>query len=91
MSLSSSSLRFPPVLWVMSWILMRLRLGRLDFGWVLDRDVMMNVIVLPTVEIGFAYSVHGERNDGKAIWEGTLPLRILEAFDRVFDREGLDG
>ena len=65
--------------------------GSIDFGWVLERDVMMNVIVLPSGEIGFAYSVHGERDDGKELWKGTLPNRISEAFDRVFYREGLDG
>ena len=65
--------------------------GSIDFGWVLERDVMMNIIVLPSGEIGFAYSVHGERNDGKVLWEGTLPLCISEAVDRVFHREELDG
>ena len=65
--------------------------GSIDFGWVLDRDVMMNVIVLPSGEIGFAYSVHGERKDGKVLWEGTLPGCISEAFGRVFNREESDG
>ena len=44
---------------------------------------MLNIIVLPSREIGFAYSIHGERDDGKVLWEGTLPRRISQAFDCV--------
>ena len=65
--------------------------GSIDFGWVLERDVMMNVLVLSSGEIGFAHSVHGERRDGKKLWEGTLPSPISEAFDRVFNQERSDG
>ena len=65
--------------------------GSIDFEWVLDRDVMLNVIVLSSGEIGFAYSVHGERENGKELWGGILPEPISEAFDRVFNRKGLDG
>jgi hypothetical protein len=65
--------------------------GSIDFGWVLERDVMMNIIVLPSREIGFAYSIHDERDDGKVLWEGTLPRRISQAFDRVFNIKGSDG
>ena len=65
--------------------------GSIDFGWVLERDVMMNVLVLPSGEIGFAYSVHGERDDGKESWDGTLPFLISEAFDKVFNQERSDG
>ena len=65
--------------------------GSIDFGWVLDRDVMMNIIVLSTGEIGFAYSVHGERDDGKEHWKGTIPGSISDAFDKVFDRDGFYG
>ena len=65
--------------------------GSIDFEWVLDRDVMLNVIVLSSGEIGFAYSVHGERENGKEFWGGILPEPISEAFDRVFNRKGLDG
>ena len=62
--------------------------GSIDFGWVLERDVMMNIIVLPSSEIGFAYSAHGDRNDGKEPWDGTIPHPISEAFDKVFNRHG---
>ena len=63
--------------------------GSIDFGWVLERDVMMNIIVLPSGEIGFAYSVHGTRGGGKEQWEGTtIPLSVSEAFDKVFNRHG---
>ena len=65
--------------------------GSIDFGWVLERGVMMNIIVLPSREIGFAYSIHGERDDGKVLWEGTLPRRISQAFDRVFNLKGSNG
>ena len=63
-------------------------LGSIDFGWVLERDVMMNIIVLPSGEIGFAYSVHGARGGGKEPWEGTAIRSVSEAFDKVFNRHG---
>ena len=63
-------------------------LGSIDFGWVLERDVMMNIIVLPSGEIGFAYSVHGARGGGKEPWEGTTIRSVSEAFNRVFSRHG---
>ena len=63
-------------------------LGSIDFGWVLERDVMMNIIVLPSGEIGFAYSVHGARGGGKEPWEGTTIRSVSEAFDKVFNRHG---
>ena len=63
--------------------------GSIDFGWVLERDVMINIIVLPSGEIGFAYSVHGARGGGEEPWEGsTIPSNVLEAFDKVFNRHG---
>ena len=65
--------------------------GSIDFGWVLERGVMMNVMVLPSKEIAFAYSVHGERDDGKRRWNGTLPPDISEVLDRVFHHERSDG
>ena len=65
--------------------------GSIDFEWVLDRDAMLNVIVMSSGEIGFAYSVHGERKNGKELWKGLLPRSISEAFERVFNRKGLDG
>ena len=46
---------------------------------------MLNIIVLPSREIGFAYSTHGEREGGKVPWVGTLPHGISQAFDRVFN------
>ena len=62
-------------------------LGSIDFGWVLERDVMMNIIVLQSREIGFAYSVHGDRGGGQESWEGTtIPHSLSEAFDKVFNR-----
>ena len=61
--------------------------GSIDFGWVLKRDVMMNIIVIPSGEIGFSYSVHGDRGSGNEPWEGTLPRRISQAFDKVFNRK----
>ena len=66
-------------------------LGSIDFEWMLDRDVMLNVIVLSSGEIGFAYSVHGERENGREFWRGTLPDPVSEAFYKVFNRKGLDG
>ena len=63
--------------------------GSIDFGWALEQDVRMNVIALSSGEIGFAYSVHGERDNGKVPWEGQLPHFVWEVFDRVFNREGL--
>ena len=65
--------------------------GSIDFEWVLDRDVMLNVIALSSGEIGYAYSVHGEQKSGKELWQGILPKAISEVFDKVFDRKGLDG
>ena len=65
--------------------------GSIDFGWALERDARMNVIVLASGEIGFAYSVHGERDNGKEPWTGKLPYRVWEAFDKVFNRTGLGG
>lgn len=65
--------------------------GSIDFGWVLERDVMLNILVLSSEEIGFAYSVHGEMRDGKELWKGTLPTPVSEAFDRVFNQERWDG
>lgn len=65
--------------------------GSIDFGWALERDVRMNVIALVSGEIGFAYSVHGERDNGKEPWTGKLPYRVWEAFDKVFNRTGLGG
>ncbi len=65
--------------------------GSIDFGWVLEGDVMMNILVLPSGEIGFAYSVHGEGREGKELWRGTLPSLLSEAFDRVFRQERSDG
>ena len=63
--------------------------GSIDFGWVLERDVMMNIIVLPSGEIGFAYSVRGARGGGEEPWEGTtIPRSVSEAFDKVFNRHG---
>lgn len=63
--------------------------GSIDFGWVLERDVMMNILVLPSREIGFSYSVHGDRNDGKEPWRGTMPRSISEALDKVFNWDGM--
>ena len=63
--------------------------GSIDFGWLLERDVMMNILVLPSREIGFSYSVHGDRNDGKELWRGTMPHSISEAIDKVFNGDGM--
>ena len=63
--------------------------GSIDFGWVLERDVMMNILVLPSREIGFSYSVHGDRNDGRESWRGTMPRSISEAIDKVFNWDGM--
>ena len=65
--------------------------GSIDFGWVLERGVMMNAMVLPSKEIAFAYSVHGKRDDGKLQWDGTLPPDLSEVFDKVFHYERSDG
>ena len=63
--------------------------GSIDFGWLLEGGVMMNILVLPSREIGFSYLVHGDRNDGKEPWRGTMPRSISEAIDKVFNWEGM--
>ena len=59
--------------------------GSIDFEWVLDDRVMLNVIVMGSRKIGFAYSVHGDRDNKEAHWDGdSLPVFISDAINKVF-------
>lgn len=65
--------------------------GSIDFGWVLERNVMMNILVLSSGEIAFAYSIGGKAGSGKELWKGVLSPCISEIFNKVFNRQRLDG
>ena len=86
---------FPPDVWNVDWEddldIDVTAHGSIDIGWVLERDVMMNVLVHASGEIGFVYSVRGEEDHGRELWKGELPACIEEAFDKVFYQRRLDG
>ena len=57
--------------------------GEVDFDWVVDRDRMMTVSVLPSKEIAFSGLFHGARVNGCESWNGTLPQFVNCCFERL--------
>ena len=59
--------------------------GSIDFEWVLDDRLILNILVMHSRRIGYAYSVHGDRNNREEGWEGEgLPAFVSDAIDKVF-------
>lgn len=65
--------------------------GSIDFGWVLERNVMLNILVLSSGEIAFAYSIGDKGDSGKELWKGVLSTRVSEILDIVFNQQQSDG
>lgn len=57
--------------------------GEVDFDWVVDRDRMLTVSVLPSKEIAFSGLFHGARVNGCESWSGTLPQFVDCCFERL--------
>ncbi len=60
--------------------------GSIDFEWVLETEAMLNILILPSGELGFAYSVREDVGEGKVRWEGSIPTPIAAALNRVFEQ-----
>lgn len=57
--------------------------GEVDFDWVIGRDRMLTVSVLPSREIAFSGLFRGARVNGREPWEGTLPPLVNCCFERL--------
>lgn len=57
--------------------------GEVDFDWVVDRDRMLTVSVLPSKEIAFSGLFHGARVNGCESWKGALPQFVSCCFERL--------
>ena len=57
--------------------------GEVDFGWVVDRNVMLIVSVLPSRDIAFAGSFHNATLNGCEPWQGVLPQFVQCCFERL--------
>ena len=58
--------------------------GSISFEWVPAEQVMLDVLILPSGEIAYAYLIRGDEGSGRDQWQGTIPKSIVEAVDKVF-------
>ena len=63
--------------------------GEVDFDWVIGRDRMLTVSVLPSKEIAFSGLFRGARVNGREPWEGTLPPLVNCCFERLGRSESI--
>ena len=61
--------------------------GSICFEWVPRDYVMLDIGILSTGEIGYAYLIHEDEGSGKEQWKGALPESVLNAINRVFESE----
>lgn len=57
--------------------------GEVDFDWVVDRNRMLTVSVLPSKEIAFSGLFRGARVNGREPWQGVLPQFVNCCFERL--------
>ena len=57
--------------------------GEVDFDWVIDRNRMLTVSVLPSKEIAFSGLFRGARVNGREPWQGALPQFVNCCFERL--------
>ena len=57
--------------------------GEVDFDWVVDKNTMLTVSILPSKEIAFSGLFHDARVNGREPWKGVLPQFVNCCFERL--------
>ncbi len=62
--------------------------GEVDFDWVIDKDLMLTISVVPAGQIAFAGLLGDARLNGQEAWTGVLPPCVQFCLDQFHRRQG---